>query len=298
MDDEEGRKILEAMKAARGPFIYDGLLFPPMPGIYPDPAKKFIEINDMECRDSDVFLCSFPKAGTNWAHEALGMLLHQSTDYNLVHPKNSFLEVLIDKNKDQESPRLFFTHLPFRYLPEQLRSGNGRIILVQRNPKDLHVSYYNFNKGKENTMGKEKTWNDFFEETLIRGEGELYGGWFTYTQEWEKETSNLINILPIYYEDMKKDLSGEVMKIAEFLGISCSMELAQNISDKCSFDNLKKNRHDPSKLINKPGVDTSLFRRGQVGDWKNWFTVSQDERFDELYNEKMKDSKIQFTYEL
>lgn len=36
---------------------------------------------------------------------------------------------------------------------------------------------------------------------------------------------------------------------------------------------------------------------GQVGDWKHWFTVSQNERFDCVYNEEMKDSKLRFTYE-
>nr|KAG5687668.1 hypothetical protein BaRGS_027560 [Batillaria attramentaria] len=34
-----------------------------------------------------------------------------------------------------------------------------------------------------------------------------------------------------------------------------------------------------------------------VGDWKNWFTVAQNEEFDRAYREKMADSKITFTFE-
>ena len=51
------------MKSMGGPFKYDGLVWPPMPGICPNPEQKFKEICELECRDSDVFVCSFPKAG-------------------------------------------------------------------------------------------------------------------------------------------------------------------------------------------------------------------------------------------
>ena len=56
-------KAAEEIKKYDAPVMYDGLLWPPFPGIYPEPERKFQERLDMECRDSDTFLCSFPKAG-------------------------------------------------------------------------------------------------------------------------------------------------------------------------------------------------------------------------------------------
>lgn len=299
MDEEKIKRftdLTEQMHSIGGPFKYDGLVWPGIPGIYPDPKEKFKEICELECRDSDVFVCCFPKAGTNWAHEVLAMLITHSTRYNNITPGNGFLEIMACKDnlKNLKSPRLFVTHLPYRYLPLQLRNGTGRIVHLQRNPKDIHVSFYNFMKGKL-ALGHEMSWGEYFEKSVV-GEDVMYGGWFTYSKEWET-TFGSTNILPMYYEGMKKDLAGSVMKIAEFLNVPCTTEFAQEVGEKCSFENLKKNRIDFTLFFNSAG-NTTLFRKGQVGDWKNWFTVAQNERYDELYKEQMKDSKLHFVYEL
>jgi hypothetical protein len=67
-------------------------------------------------------------------------------------------------------------------------------------------------------------------------------------------------------------LAGSVLKISEFLNIPCTTEFAQEIGEKCSFDNLKKNRIDPTAFLSS-GVKTSLFRKGNVSIF-SLYTIS------------------------
>ena len=39
------------------------------------------------------------------------------------------------------------------------------------------------------------------------------------------------------------------------------------------------------------------FISGEVGDWKNWFTVAQNELFDRVMTDKMEDISHRFQYD-
>ncbi|XP_071169132.1 sulfotransferase 1B1-like isoform X3 [Mytilus edulis] len=126
---------------------------------------------------------------------------------------------------------------------------------------------------------------------------DLYGGWFNFTREFEKAIEdNTANVLSITYEDLKLAAIQTVTKIANFLDVQVSDALVKDIVDKCAFGNLKENKLDVSVLIHPEGEST-LWRKGIIGDWKKWFTVAQSEQFDQRYNKEMKDCSVRFIYD-
>ncbi|GFR80541.1 sulfotransferase [Elysia marginata] len=62
------------------------------------------------------------------------------------------------------------------------------------------------------------------------------------------------------------------------------------IADHCSFECMKANPMTNHEDVYS--IDSSvspLLRKGTVGDWKNYFTVQQNEDFDRKYKEEMEE---------
>ncbi|VDI12220.1 Hypothetical predicted protein [Mytilus galloprovincialis] len=83
----------------------------------------------------------------------------------------------------------------------------------------------------------------------------------------------------------------EIERLAQYLDVNNSTDFYSQVSDRCRFNQLKddyKNRNDPFREV--------VFRKGDVGDWKNWFTVAQNEEFDKHLTEKLTNSSWTFKY--
>ncbi|VDI08629.1 Hypothetical predicted protein [Mytilus galloprovincialis] len=225
------------------------------------------------------------------------MLLSHTTEYNtkgvLHHMLLDLAAHFFDKLDDMEDPRLFTTHLPLHHLPDHHVKNGYKIIYLNRNPKDRWVSNYTFLYGK---LGiPDWTWNEFFDNMILKDD--LQGGWFNFTKGFEKaakiETSN---ILPVKYEDLQQHPFSTIKKMAEFINVSYTDDIIGEIIKKCNFVNIKQHKYDSSRMID-PKHESTLFRKGVIGDWKNWFTVAQNEKFDEMYREEMKDCDVNFIYD-
>ncbi|XP_033736239.1 sulfotransferase family cytosolic 1B member 1-like [Pecten maximus] len=247
---------------------------------------------DWKARDDDVMICTYPKSGTHWLWEIVSMMVRKKAERIKTVKETAMMEIMAKETHDNiPSPRVLNTHVYFEYLPKDFAERKCKIIYALRNPKDVAVSFFNHHS-KIREYEFSGTWEDYVQR-YIKGDLD-YGTWFDYTLKWEKFMTDNQDY-PIFvttFEDMKEDSLREVTRIAKFLGVDCDQTFLQEVNDLCHFDRMKKEKNALEQADGWKGDEPGMYRKGEVGDWKNWFTVAQSEQFDIVYQEKMKDSKV------
>ncbi|XP_025092461.1 sulfotransferase 1A1-like [Pomacea canaliculata] len=266
------------------------------------PMKEQIDyIRGLDLRDDDVLICAYAKAGTHWTWEVVSMLMAGKVEYRKQSKETVMLEVVeLEGVESLPSPRVLNTHLPVNMLPRQVKDKKGRIIFVYRNPKDLLVSLYFHIK---QMPGSSDLALQELEEAFLTG-WTPFGSFFNYMKEWDafiKENPDL-SIFKASYEDMKEDPVGSVRELSEFLGVNAPPELCAAIADACGFQKLKhaaETMKEISPHFSRPdNLPVQMFRRGEVGDWKNHLTVAQSERLDAAIKQQLDGCDFNFRYTL
>ncbi|XP_048732222.2 sulfotransferase 1B1-like isoform X2 [Ostrea edulis] len=263
----------------------DGYFIPTFP--LPDHEKHFRSMAGWRARSDDVMISAYPKAGTHWVWEVVGMLSRQKAERIPEIKETVMMEGISEETFDNiASPRIMNTHIYFKYLPKDFFDKKCKIVYVIRNPKDIAVSFYNHHK-KLLEYEFNGPWEGYVKR-FIQGKMD-YGSWFDYTLEMERfiKENPGYPIHVVLYEDMKEDSLREIKRLADFLKVDVSDEMVRKIDSLCHFDKMKKEKNvneDPSEWRdNNPG----MYRKGQVADWKNWFTIAQNDMFNTIYKEKM-----------
>ena len=101
-------------------------------------------------------------------------------------------------------------------------------------------------------------------------------------------------MLYLKYEDMKQDIVPEINKIAAFLGIKLSESHLQKIVHDV---NIKQMKRDEAVTKEPNAADGGQFvRSGQSGEWKKFFTVEQNEWFDDKYKKLYEELSLDIDY--
>ncbi|XP_057711585.1 sulfotransferase 4A1 isoform X2 [Corythoichthys intestinalis] len=263
-------------------FECDGIRLPPFC------KGKMEDIANFSLRGSDIWIITYPKSGTSLLQEVV-YLVSQGADPDEIGLMNidEQLPVLeypqpgLDIIKELTSPRLIKSHLPYRFLPRGMHNGEAKIIYMARNPKDLVVSYFEFHRSLR-TMSYRGTFQEFCQRFMNDKLG--YGSWFEHVLEfWDHRMDS--NILFLKYEDMYKDLGALVEQLARFLGVTCDKLQHEATVESCN------------QLIEQCCSSEALsICRGRVGLWKDIFTVSMNEKFDAVYEQKMGKSTLNFDF--
>ncbi|KAM2699450.1 hypothetical protein EV1_038327 [Malus domestica] len=123
---------------------------------------------------------------------------------------------------------------------------------------------------------------------------------------WKASLEMPERVLLLKYEDLRKEPSANVKRLAEFSGQPFSDEdeskgLMQQIIKLCSFENLSCLEVNKTSKTQRYFIKANLviensdfFRKGQVGDWKNFFTDDMAKRMDHIIDERISGSGLTF----
>ncbi|XP_027911935.1 cytosolic sulfotransferase 15-like [Vigna unguiculata] len=267
-----------------------------------------------QAKDSDVIVATVPKSGTTWLKALTFSIINRqrfssshnhplltSNSHELVPPLEFIFHVdnIPDKLSDLSNmtePRVFGTHVPFPSLPKSIKESNCKIVYICRNPFDTIVSLWIF--ANKNNPLNELT----IEETLekyckgILGFGPTWEHMLGY---WKESIANPNKVLFLKYEELKENANFYVKRVAEFLDCPFTEEeesngVIESIINLCSLEKMK------NLEVNKAGTFCGnfekkyLFRKGEIGDWVNYFSQAMIEKLSKTMEEKLGGSGLSF----
>ncbi|OQR78186.1 sulfotransferase family cytosolic 1B member 1-like [Tropilaelaps mercedesae] len=253
--------------------------------------------------DSDIFICTFPKCGTNWTKRIVQLLIDRESrtgevaDYGL---SKCFLEMVGSSVvASQSEPRIVTSHLYFNEIPWNPKT---KYVYVLRNPKDCCVSYFHHTKHTKVYDYENGLISDYV-KTFIDGETS-FGCYFEHFRQWYAQKDRA-NVLFLTYEDMKRDPIKEILKIVSFLDLPYPQlrdpfsQKFQRVLKESGIDAMKNYVQENYKTAlggskeadwksrsdypcdRAPPPPDCFVRKGIVGDWKNVFSTEDSKSIED-----------------
>lgn len=254
-------------------------------------------------RDGDIVVATSFRSGTTWMQMIVRHLLFEDTEKLLpvmsLSPwiDSAFmmpLKDMIESLEAQEHRRAVKSHLPLDGIPffSQLK-----YIVVGRDARDVFMSIWNFysdyadgtydrlNQSWGDASGPfprcpediKNFWNQWINQGWFDWESEGYPFWSNlwHTQSWWNHRAQE-NILFVHYNDLSVDLTGQIRRVADFLGIELSEGRLHMVADAVTFKNMKTRAESivpEVKLSFRGGVQTFI----NMGINERWVGVLNDD---------------------
>lgn len=249
--------------------------------------------NDFRFRDDDIVIATYGKSGTTWVQQIVAQLIFAGRDDVSVAELSPWLDLRIPP-KDVKLPevekqthrRFVKTHLPVDAL---VFSPRAKYIYIGRDGRDVAWSMYNHHananqlwyEALNDTPGRvgpaiEPPTDDVRQYYLdwIERDGHPFWPFWEHLRSWWA-IRDLPNVVLLHFTDLKKDLPGEIRRIAAFLDIEIDESRWDAIVEHCSFDYMKANASASVPLGGAfwEGGAQTFVHKGTNGRWRDVLTA-------------------------
>jgi Sulfotransferase domain len=216
----------------------------------------------------DTFIVSYPRSGNTWTRFLVANLLHPAEPATFAN-----IECLVPDSEAQSSrylrriprPRVIKSH---QYFDPRYR----RVIYVVRDPRDVALSYYDFERKYrhiDDTYPLQNYVSNFVGGRLSSAD---WGTWGENVASWISTRRSREDFLLLRYEDMLEDTVSEVAKIAVFFSLEAHGERVRSAVERSSVQRMR----GLEKLQGKDWVSTKnrrpdipFVRTAASGHWRS-----------------------------
>ena len=256
--------------------------------------------NDFKFRDDDIIISTYAKAGTTWLQQIVSQLLFNGEEGLEVAEMSPWMDLRVPPKEvklpfvDAQTHRRFLkTHLPVDAL---VFSDKAKYIYIGRDGRDVVWSMYNHhataNDGwydaLNNTPGligppiekPPSSTTQYFNDWLDRDGHPFWPFWENVRSWWD--IRHLQNVHFIHFADLKRDMAGEIRRVANFLGIAVDEDVWESILLHCSFDYMKANATQSVPLGGAfwDGGAKSFIYKGKNGRWRDTLSSEDVQRYE------------------
>lgn len=246
--------------------------------------NKQIAGKNLEVREDDTFIVSYPKSGNTWMRMLIAQLLNPGKEIGLADMEEIIPDIYINSHKQLEalsSPRIIKSHECFdpRY---------RKVVYIVRDPRSICVSYYH-HAIKFNFFGRDLSFDRYF-ELFMEGRVDAYGTWGENVSSWMNVHSQEDKeFLLIRYEDLQKKTVEKLAQVASFLGINADDEQITTTIRNCDIDRLRKKEEEEAWLKDKKTDSDTFFSVSKKNkNWNDYLSSKQEEMILRDYSDLMK----------
>jgi hypothetical protein len=234
----------------------------------------------------DTFVVSYPRSGNTWTRFLIANLVHSDKDVSFTNIEKLIPDTSSQSNRALKAtirPRIIKTH-------EYFDHRYPKIIYIVRDPRDVVLSYYDFQRKYmqiDDGYPLEQYVDDFVTGKLI---SIGWGTWGENVASWMYTRGKRDNFLLLRYEDMIRDTTGELARIAHFLRIDPSADRLQRTIDLSSADRmraLEKQEEDKWVATKNRRKDIPFVRVAKSGGWRTALPANSVKQIETAWGDLM-----------
>ena len=266
--------------------------------------------NDFVFRNDDIVIATYGKSGTTWVQQIVAQLIFAGAEGVPVPELSPWVDLRVPPKhiklpqlEAQTSRRFLKTHLPVDAL---VFSPRVKYLYVARDGRDVVWSLYNHHstanakwyEAMNETPGlvgppigkPPESIRQYFNDWL---EGDGYPFW----SFWENVSSwwsvrELPNVMLLHFNQLKRDLPGEIRRIAAFLDIAIKENRWPAILEHSGFEYMKAHATDVAPLGGDlwEGGAATFINKGTNARWRDVLSPEEIARYEQMAREKLGDA--------